>query len=98
MQSIANQVSIALEASRLFDDSQRRAERERLAGEITARMRATNDPQEILQVAVRELRNALQATQAQVILKSNPGKGNLSDLRKNGDQAGMDIEASEQDV
>ncbi len=98
MQSIADQVSIALEASRLFDDSQRRAERERLAGEITARMRATNDPQEILQVAVRELRNALNANQAQVILTDTSEKGKIPDLRKNGGQADFDAEAADHNV
>lgn len=98
IQSITNQVSIALEAARLFEDSQRSAERERLAGEITARMRATNDPQEILKVAVRELRSALQASQAQVILTEPTVRGNIYDLRKNGDQVRSDIEAAEKDV
>lgn len=98
MQSIADQVSIALEASRLFDDSQRRAERERLAGEITARMRATNDPQEILQVAVRELRNALDVSQAQVLLTDIPEKGTTPYMRKNGSRADVNPEAVDQDV
>jgi GAF domain-containing protein len=98
MQSIADQVSIALEASRLFDDSQRRADRERLAGEITARMRATNDPQEILQVAVRELRNALNASQAQVLLTDTLEKGKTPYMRNNGSRAGVDTEAVDQDV
>jgi GAF domain-containing protein len=68
MKSIIEQVSIALEAARLFEDTQRRAERERLTGEITARMRTSNDPQEIMQIAVNELRKALNVSQAQVLL------------------------------
>lgn len=72
MHSISDQVSVALEAARLFDDTQRRAERERLAGEITTKMRTSNDPQEILQIAVKELRSALQATKAQVTLTKTP--------------------------
>jgi GAF domain-containing protein len=69
MQGITDQVSIALESARLFEDTQRRAERERLAGEITSKIRASNDPQEILRVAARELRNALQASQVQVLVQ-----------------------------
>lgn len=71
MEAIAEQTSIALESARLYEDTQRRAERERLAGEITAKIRATNDPQDILKVAARELRQALRASQAQVMVKSN---------------------------
>lgn len=68
VQSISDQVSTALEAARLYNETQRKAERERLAGEITAKLRATNDPQEILKSAAKELRRALDASQAQIII------------------------------
>ena len=63
---------MALENARLYQETQRRAERERMAGEITARLRASNDPQEILQTAVQELRQALKVRSAQVLLSQNP--------------------------
>jgi GAF domain-containing protein len=75
MQTIADQLSIALESARLYEDTQRRAERERLAGEITGKIRASNDPNEILQVAARELRQALRASQAQVLIRGSNGEG-----------------------
>ena len=58
-QTLAKQLYLALENARLYRETQRRAERERLAGDITAKMRRSNDPQEILQTAVEELRQAL---------------------------------------
>ncbi len=71
LQTISDQISIALESARLYEDTQRTAERERIAGEITAKMRASNDPQEILQVAASELRKALQTSRAQVLIKTS---------------------------
>lgn len=84
MQTITDQISIALESARLYEDTQRRAERERLAGEITAKIRASNDPQEILRVAARELRQALQASQAQVLVKPAEKLADPTDYKDNG--------------
>lgn len=66
MQTITDQLSVALEGARLYDETRRRAERERLTSEITSKVRMTNDPQTILQTAVSELRRALQASRAEV--------------------------------
>ncbi len=60
IKNLSARISQVLENARLFEDAQHRAERERLTGEITARMRTFNDPKAILETAVRELRNALQ--------------------------------------
>lgn len=79
MQTLADQLSVALESARLYDETQRRAERERLAGEITARMRASNDPRVILQTAVQEIRQALQAREVQALVyPAGPGVENLT--------------------
>jgi GAF domain-containing protein len=67
--NLVEQLAAAMESARLFDETQRRAEREHLASAITAKVRASNDPQVILQTAVRELREALQAQRAQVTLQ-----------------------------
>jgi GAF domain-containing protein/HAMP domain-containing protein len=83
METLTEQLSVALESARLYQDTQRRAERERLASQITANIRTSNDPQTILQTAVKELRQALQANKAQVSFHasqpakpSSPEKGN----------------------
>jgi GAF domain-containing protein/HAMP domain-containing protein len=59
-ETLAQQLYLALENARLYSETQRRAERERLAGNIVAKMRLSNDPHEILRTAVQELRQALQ--------------------------------------
>jgi GAF domain-containing protein len=65
---IGERLAIALENARLLEDTQRQATRERLVTEITSKIRSTNDPQEMLQTAVLELRQALQAHRAQIIM------------------------------
>ena len=84
MQMITDQLSTALESARLYQETQRRADRERMAGEITAHLRSSNDPQTILQTAIQELRQALQASRAQVLISSSPFKTATSDHGKNG--------------
>lgn len=69
MENLIQQLGVALDSARLYQESRRRAERERLAGEITAHLRSSNDPKAILQTAVSELRQALHARQGQVLFK-----------------------------
>jgi GAF domain-containing protein/HAMP domain-containing protein len=74
IKSVADQVGLALENARLLETTQRRAEREYLVGQITTKMRASNDPQTILQSAVTELRKALRVQKAQVIIQTQSGQ------------------------
>ncbi len=69
VQAVAEQVALALENARLFEQTARRAERERKVLEITSKIRSTNDFQTMLRVAVEELQQALGASRAQVILQ-----------------------------
>ena len=66
-QATAERVALAMENARLLDETSRRAERERTVTEITSKIRGTNDPAEMIDIAVNELRNALGATQVQLI-------------------------------
>jgi GAF domain-containing protein len=59
LQTLAEQVSVALDSARLYQDIQRRAARERLTAQVTARMRQTLDLDAVLQTAVREISSAL---------------------------------------
>ena len=70
LQSLAEQLGLAIDSARLYQEADRRATRERLTGEIAAKVRASNDPQTIMQTAVRELRRALRADQAQVLVRN----------------------------
>lgn len=76
-QDIALRIGTALESARLYQESQKRALREKLVGEITSKIRSSNEPTEILKTAIEELQKALQATKAQVALFSP--KSALSD-------------------
>ncbi len=71
LEQIAHQIATSIEVARLFQQAVRTAERERLVTEITTKMRATNDPQAIIQTALEELRRALHAQQAQVLFVTN---------------------------
>ncbi len=70
VQDVAQQVGVALETARLFEKTVHRAERERRVLEITGKIRSTNDPQEMLQIAAAELQRVLGASKAQIFLLS----------------------------
>jgi GAF domain-containing protein len=66
MEEISDQIALALENARLLEETQRRAARERLVGEITTRMRESLDVETVLQTAAREMRTALDLEEAEV--------------------------------
>ena len=80
--TIVNQFSLALENARLLEETQRRAERERQLANITAKLRASNDPEKILRTAAEELLQALKVKQSQVLV--NPKITQLRGVGGNG--------------
>ena len=84
LETLTEQLGVAVESARLYEETQRRAERERLAGEIGAKLRASNDPRTILQTAVQELRQALQANRAQVLLQPHQPAEESTEAGRNG--------------
>ncbi len=69
MNNLIDQLEIALESARLYRDTQRRAERERMVTEITTKIRSTTDPKIMVQTAINELREALQAQRGQMVIR-----------------------------
>ncbi len=67
-QSIADQVGLALENARLLEETQQRAERESMVAQITTKLRASNDPQLILQTAAQEIKRALNVHTTHIVL------------------------------
>jgi len=59
IETLTEQLSMALESARLYQDTQQRAAREQLTGEVTARMRETLDVETVLKTAAQEMRQAL---------------------------------------
>jgi PAS domain S-box-containing protein len=59
VQAVSEQLGQALESARLFADTRRSAERERLIGEITAKIRSSADVRAILETTAAELGQVL---------------------------------------
>ncbi len=66
MQTLTDQLGVALESARLYEDSQRRAAREQLTSQVTARMRETLDMDTVLQTALREIGERLGIAEIEV--------------------------------
>jgi GAF domain-containing protein/HAMP domain-containing protein len=73
IRAATERTAISAENARLFDETTNRAERERLVSEITNKIRSTNDPQEMLNTAMQELKQALGTSKVQ-ILPYDPAK------------------------
>jgi GAF domain-containing protein len=67
IKAVAERVALSAENARLFDETSRRAERERTVSDITSKIRSVNDPDAMIRVAMEELRNALGASRVEVI-------------------------------
>lgn len=73
IKAVAERVALSAENARLFEETTRRAERERLVSDITGKIRSMNDPQTMVQTAIEELRKALGATRVDVIPQAVKG-------------------------
>ncbi len=73
--TLADQAALALERMRLFEETRRRAEWERIRAEVSARVRASTDVETILRTAVRELGRAFRATEGIIQLHGGDGRG-----------------------
>jgi len=68
MEVVSNQLALALDNARLFDETQMSAQRERVLREVTERVRATENMESLLQLAVQEVRRVLGANRAVIRL------------------------------
>ncbi|MEM7118954.1 MAG: GAF domain-containing protein [Chloroflexota bacterium] len=88
LQLVANQVAIALQNSRLYALTQRRADWQSRINTIGQEIQSTDTIEEAMQVAVRELGRVLQMDYARVQLQVEPdtvnGTGLLEDDLENG--------------
>jgi GAF domain-containing protein len=73
IKAVAERVALSAENARLFEETTRRAERERLVTDITGKIRSVNDPQAMIQTAMEELRRALGASRVEVIPQAVKG-------------------------
>ncbi len=69
IEAVTTQAALALENTRLLEETQRRADLERLSADITARLWSSSEPQAILRTALQELGDALGASEGLIELE-----------------------------
>lgn len=74
LEVLVDQLGVALENARLFEDARRRAERERIITDITSRVRTATDVEGILRTAIQELGQALEASGGLIHLQLEDGE------------------------
>jgi GAF domain-containing protein len=82
---LADQIAIAVQNVYLFQQTLRRAQREKSVVEITSRLRAERDIDKMLQTAILEMQNALGATKARIQLapqNANASSESIAEERK----------------
>ena len=77
LNTLIDQLGVSLDSARLYEETQERAERERMVGEITSHMRETLDLETVLQTAAREMRRALDLAEVEMRLGSDPALRNF---------------------
>jgi len=91
LQTLTEQLGVALESARLYQDTQRRAAREQAIGVVTGRMREPVELEDVLKVAVDEIRQLLDLDELVLRLGSSApdklsktGGGQIGDARGGG--------------
>jgi hypothetical protein len=59
VEQVAERLAVSLESARLLEETRRTAERERLVGDVSRRIRQSLEIDEVLQSSVREIRDAM---------------------------------------
>jgi len=81
LENIVEQLGIALDSSRLYAETQHRAEQERLIGEITSRMRESLDVEAVLQTAAEEIYQTLNLDN--LVIQLLPSDGQSDEMPDN---------------
>ena len=86
VEKVANQVALALENSRLVDETQKNALRDQVIANISARVRETLDVESVLRTATTELRRVFDLKEAEISIgapeaENAPVKKHTSSLR-----------------
>jgi GAF domain-containing protein/CHASE3 domain sensor protein len=71
LESLTEQLGVALEGARLYQDTQQRATRERMTGEIASRMRESLDMETVLRTTADEIYQALGLEEVTIRLVSD---------------------------
>jgi GAF domain-containing protein len=72
LEEMAAQAAQALESARLYQDTQRRAAREQLTSQVTARIRESLDMEAVLKSAAEEMQRIFNLAEAEVRIGTAP--------------------------
>jgi K+-sensing histidine kinase KdpD len=78
-EKLAEQLNVALESARLYEDTQRRAAQEKLTGEAAARMRESLDMETVLQTAVKQFGEIFALPKVEIYLSAEESGNGQSD-------------------
>jgi GAF domain-containing protein len=82
LETIIEQIGVALDGARLYEETQIRASSERVIGEISTRMRETLDVETVLQTAARELRSVLDLAEVEIRMGNDPSQNHTENQGK----------------
>jgi GAF domain-containing protein len=91
IETVADQMALAIENARLLRETQQRAERERLVADVSAQVRASTEVDTILRTAIRELGRALRASDGLIRLGAGDEAGSPHADTGDVDDDGADI-------
>ncbi len=77
LRALVDQLGTALDSARLYQDTQHRAARERIIGQVTTRIRETLDVDAVLRTAAQEMRQALGLSSMAIRLTTPSDEPNL---------------------
>ncbi|MGQ9889266.1 MAG: GAF domain-containing protein [Aggregatilineales bacterium] len=83
-QTVGDRLGLALENARLFDESQRAAQRQALINEISAQLQTSANVEATLRAAAHSLHDALGAGRVTIRLGQPPGAETRAEIRKDG--------------
>jgi K+-sensing histidine kinase KdpD len=72
LETIVEQIGVALDSARLYEETQTQANNERLISEISTHMRETLDVGTVLKTAARELRSVLNLAEVEIRMGNDP--------------------------
>lgn len=81
IKAVAERVALSAENARLFEETSKRAERERLVSEITGKIRSHNNPQAMIETAVNELKNALGTRHVKIVPQTTKDTNNNKETK-----------------
>ncbi|MDX1994519.1 MAG: GAF domain-containing protein [bacterium] len=83
-QELVSRLAVSLDNTRLFQESRRAIDRERLVNEISARLTTQTNIDAILQTAVREIGTALRVPQVNIHLRPRAAQEDTTSIQANG--------------